>query len=62
MELRIERQMPPEDADPDSPNYGCGWEYDHDVEVTYEGEDGVGWTCRRCDAEGWEPRDAETED
>jgi hypothetical protein len=56
-ELRIERQRPPEDADPDSPHYGCGWEYDHDAVVTYDGEDGVQWMCRRCDAEGWEPRE-----
>lgn len=53
--LRIDRQPPPDDMDPDDPNYGCGYAYDHDVKETYRGLDGVSWVCRRCDADGWEP-------
>lgn len=39
---------------PDDDEEVCGYTYDHDEEITYEGEDGVQWHCRRCDAEGWE--------
>lgn len=39
----------------DEPEEGCGYEYDHDEVETYRGEDGVGWECRRCGAEGFEP-------
>lgn len=38
----------------------CGETYDHDENITYEGADGVGWECRRCGAEGWEPREDES--
>ncbi|MGA3562608.1 hypothetical protein [Melissospora conviva] len=31
---------------------------EHQEEVTYQGADGVGWACRRCGAEGWEPSEA----
>ncbi|QKW15418.1 hypothetical protein [Verrucosispora sp. NA02020] len=34
---------------------------EHDEDVHYEGEDGVGWTCRRCGAEGWDPADKDEE-
>lgn len=34
----------------------CGYSFDHDEQITYDGPDGVGWTCRRCGAEGWEDR------
>ena len=26
---------------------------EHDEQVTYQGDDGVQWMCRRCGAEGW---------
>lgn len=35
----------------------CGFSYDHVTEITYEGEDGLQWTCRVCGAEGWEEPD-----
>ncbi len=60
--VQVPRQRPPEDADPDSPTYECGWSYDHDAVVTYEGEDGVQWVCRRCGGEGWEPAEGDEED
>ena len=37
---------------------GCGYSFDHDTVETYRGEDGVGWECRVCGADGWEPADA----
>ena len=37
----------------------CGFSYDHDTEVTYDGPDGRQWVCRRCGAEGWEEPDAD---
>ena len=33
---------------------------EHDTYDTYRGADGIGWECRRCGAEGWEPAE-ETE-
>lgn len=38
----------------DDDNEVCGETYDHDLEYTYEDEDGYQWMCRRCGAEGWE--------
>lgn len=35
----------------------CGVTIDHDVEIIYEGDDGVQWECRRCGAEVWEDAD-----
>ncbi len=32
----------------------CGYSYDHDVETTYEGEDGWQGLCRACGAELWD--------
>lgn len=32
----------------------CGYVYDHDIETTYEGEDGWHGICRECGAELWE--------
>jgi hypothetical protein len=43
----------------DEPDSGCGVSYDHREEITYEGADGVGWICRECGAEGWEPAEDE---
>ncbi|MFD8919481.1 hypothetical protein ACFV0Y_16880 [Streptomyces sp. NPDC059569] len=37
----------------------CGEAYDHDAEIDYDGPDGVQWSCRRCGAEGWDPRDSD---
>lgn len=37
----------------------CGETYDHDEVIDYDGPDGVQWSCRRCGAEGWEPRTTE---
>lgn len=34
---------------------GCGFAWDHTVVETYRGPDGVGWVCRECGVEGWEP-------
>lgn len=31
----------------------CGYVFDHDEEITYDGPDGVQWYCRRCGAEGF---------
>lgn len=47
---------PPVDppVDPPADEDVCGETYDHDTETTYEGDDGYGWMCRRCGAEGWE--------
>jgi hypothetical protein len=36
------------------PDEVCGETYDHDLETTYEGEDGRTYVCRRCGAEIWE--------
>lgn len=41
---------------------GCGFVYDHTTVETYRGPDGIGWECRECDAEGWEPADENKED
>lgn len=49
-----------DDETPETFERGCGVSFDHDTVDTYRGEDGVGWECRRCGAEGWEP--AETEE
>jgi hypothetical protein len=38
----------------------CGETIDHDEEVTYEGPDGIGWHCRRCDAEGFDEAERAT--
>lgn len=32
----------------------CGYVFDHDEVIDYEGPDGTQWHCRRCGAEGWE--------
>lgn len=32
----------------------CGYTFDHDTVITYEGSDGVQWYCRNCGAEGWD--------
>lgn len=32
----------------------CGESFDHDIETTYEGEDGWQGVCRHCGAELWE--------
>jgi hypothetical protein len=49
-----------QDADlPDDNELECGYSYDHDTVETYRGEDGIGWECRRCGAEGWEPADVQ---
>jgi hypothetical protein len=37
----------------------CGWSFDHDIEIVYEGEDGTQWVCRNCGAEGWDEPDTE---
>lgn len=37
----------------------CGETIDHDEVITYDGPDGIGWRCRRCDAEGFEKREPE---
>ena len=34
----------------------CGESFDHDEVTTYDEDDGFGWECRRCGAEGWEDR------
>ena len=44
-------------ATPETFDEGCGYSFDHDTVETYRGADGVGWECRRCGAEGWEPAD-----
>jgi hypothetical protein len=31
----------------------CGFTFDHDEEVDYEGPEWTQWHCRRCGAEGW---------
>ena len=41
---------------PDEDEEICGETYDHEM-ITYDGPDGTGWECRRCGAEGWEPKD-----
>lgn len=38
----------------------CGDTYDHDEEIEYDEPNGLQWTCRRCGAEGWEPREPDT--
>lgn len=43
-----------EDETPETFEEGCGYSFDHDTVETYREEDGVGWECRRCGAEGWE--------
>ncbi|MDK0525023.1 hypothetical protein [Streptomyces sp. ML-6] len=40
----------------------CGETYDHDEETEYDGPDGIQWSCRRCGAEGWEPRETDAAD
>lgn len=41
----------------------CGETIDHDEVITYDGPDGIQWRCRRCDAEGFEEKEAtETDD
>jgi hypothetical protein len=42
---------------PETFEEGCGYSFDHDTLETYRGADGVGWECRRCGTEGWEPAD-----
>lgn len=42
----------------DDPGSVCGETLDHDEVITYQGLDGVGWWCRRCDAEGFEESEA----
>lgn len=32
---------------------------EHKETITYEGPDGVAWTCDRCGAEGWDPTEDE---
>lgn len=39
------------DAEGDDEMTGCGYEYDHDVNVIHEGDDGVQLQCRVCGAE-----------
>ncbi len=53
------------DADTEVPETfedGCGYSFDHDTVETYRGEDGIGWECRRCGAEGWEPAEQNAEE
>jgi hypothetical protein len=48
--------MAADDAEaPETFDEGCGYSFDHDIVEAYRGEDGIGWECRRCGAEGWEP-------
>jgi hypothetical protein len=37
-----------------------GWP-EHDEDIHYGGRDGVGWVCRRCGAEGWDPAEEATQ-
>lgn len=47
-------------VEPDPDEDVCGESYDHDTVVTYEGEDGVQWECKRCGAEGWKEPEGES--
>lgn len=34
----------------------CGETYDHDIEIMFEDDETLSWSCRRCGAEGWEDK------
>lgn len=46
--------VPTPSVDYDEDEQECGYVYDHDIETTYEGDDGWSGVCRNCGAELWE--------